>query len=174
MVAQSRAVSKKEAEEVEVIPTDVIKDITSWEDAQAYFAQEEIEVSVGLEVSDGFERYGEEDKPSLVGTPFIILDWRRLSGDMGMFATVRVLTRDGKRIRFSDGSSGVYQQLLQIEIEREKKGHKALSQGVLVRKGLRASEYYVYKDSREVIPKDLVDTVPKEQKLKANTYYLDF
>lgn len=174
MVAESRVVSKSEAaEELETIPREIITEIT-WDNAQAYFAEEEIEVSVGLEVSDGFERYTDEDKPKLIGTAFLILDWRRIPGDMGMFATIRLLTEDGKRVRISDGSTGVYQQLVQIEIEREKKGHKAPTQGVLVRKGLRASDYFIYKDSREVIPKDIVDTVPKENKVKAVTYYLDF
>lgn len=174
MVAHDQHKTQAVATTEAAIPDEVAKEIGSWAEAEAYFAGKGIAVSFGEEISDGFEKVSDEDKTKFVKVPILILDWERMPGDMGMFATIRFITQEGKRYRMSDGSTGIYDQLTRIEVEREKLGHPAPTQGLAVRRGLRKSEYWVSKASKQVIPREDLGAVPEDERFKGATYYLDF
>lgn len=76
-------------------------------------------------------------KDNLVNVPFIVLDTKVSWGDFGPFYTVRAMTKEGRKIRFSDGSTGIYEQL---ELLKSKYGMKTAA-GLRCEKGLVKSVY---------------------------------
>ena len=77
-----------------------------------------------------------KDKDRLVGVPFIICDWKFIvDGDSGnTYVNVLIMSPQGEKARFNDGSTGVYAQLREIS---EQFGVV----GIQVKNGLRKSEY---------------------------------
>ena len=76
-------------------------------------------------------------KDSLVNVAFIVLDTKVSWGDFGPFYTIRAMTKDGRKIRFSDGSTGIYEQL---EMIKHKYGMKTAA-GLRCDRGLVKSTY---------------------------------
>jgi hypothetical protein len=103
------------------------------------------------------------DKEQLVGIPFLIHSFRFSHGvgENGEKVSVQIITPDDKRLVFNDGSTGVYDQLLEIF---EGKGR---SGGVLCERGLRVSDYYYDPKGRGDISKE-----PKTGYEKGSTYYI--
>lgn len=94
-------------------------------------------------------------KEALVGVAFVITEWSlNPDGDLGEFVTVKVVTEKGEHRFFSDGSTGIKDQLKAAEAKMG--GRKP----ILVPKGLRVSNY-MYHD--ENLGKDI----------PAATYYID-
>lgn len=102
----------------------------------------------GAVVRDSVDYSGGEvvEKDTLVGIPFVVLDWRVSSSDAyerivdgvitsSEFIIVQVGTSDGQRLLFTDGGVGIRPILEQFT---EDTGSRA---GLLVRHGLRRSEY---------------------------------
>lgn len=76
------------------------------------------------------------DKEALIGQPFVITDWAyNPDGDMGDFMVCRLTTMDDQHRFFSDGSTGIKDQLLEYE---KKMGSK---KPIYLPKGLRVSNY---------------------------------
>lgn len=97
-----------------------------------------------------------KDKRTLVGVPFVILQWIDNSdkGDYaGGFVSLYVVTEDGRKLIVNDGSTGIRDQLLRIKNRSGRMGN------ILCRTGLSVSDYE-YED-----PKD-------GQMRPASTYYL--
>jgi hypothetical protein len=94
-----------------------------------------------------------QDKSRLVGTPFLVLDWRFIIDEETKreYVNVLVMNPQGAKARFNDGSTGVYQQLKQVT---EQAGIVAIE----CRLGLRKSDYTYTNDKGETS--------------KAVTYYL--
>jgi len=122
-----------------------IADANTLNDAVAAFN------AAGVDILDITDLIGDEfgdvvKKPELVGKAFLIVDvkWHD-QGEFGPFAAVLCMDNDGKRFVFTDGSTGVYQQLLELD---ERLGDRTLA-GIVCRKGLRASEYE--KDGRKAV-----------------------
>lgn len=134
---------------------DELRGIGSFSDALELIANK------GLGAPENFEAYGTGfkvvDKATLVGVPFMMLEWRFSDGDFGRFVSFSGVTEDGRKIIVNDGSTGVREQLENVSASRESKGMKA-SAPLLVREGLRVSEY------------DYTDE--KGNKSRAKTYYL--
>ena len=103
------------------------------------------------------------DKEQLVGIPFLIYSFRFSHGvgENGEKVSVQIITPDDKRLVFNDGSTGVYDQLLEIF---ESKGR---SGGVLCERGLRVSDYYYDPKGKGDISKE-----PKTGYEKGSTYYI--
>ena len=112
--------------------------------------------SQGVELTDisafgsGFTILKEKDQ--LIGKWFIIVEWKFSLGDFGEFVSALIMTKDGDKFVINDGSAGIYQQLLAITEETEKR------HGLVVRNGLTRSDY------------EYVDAQGK--KVPARTYYL--
>lgn len=172
MVAQPQVATSRDVAMANEIPEEVVKGFTSFDDARAYFQSEGIEVSTGLEISDGFVLLDEGEKTRFVGQPLLFIDWRFYDGEFGEAVTFRFMAADGGRFRGNDGSTGIKDQLKEITAIREKEGHKAPTQALAVRKGFQESTYYVHKDDGHVIERG--ENVPDEKKRKASTFYLRF
>lgn len=134
-----------------------LREITSFDDLVAMVNRRE-DLSF-VDVSDfgnGFSILDTKDKSRLIGREFYILDWRFNKGDKGEFVSMNILTRDNQKLVINDGSTGICQQMRDIETANG--GTTAL---VKVPRGLRVSEY-TYENP---------DTGKDET---ARTYYLDY
>lgn len=118
-------------------------------------------VDLSEELGSGFTVLDTNDKGQLVGKAFLILEWRFSVGDNGEFASATIMTEDGKKLIVNDGSTGIRDQLHDLE-------NRGIVRGVLVRKGLRVSEYYY--DPANPADKSR-DKVAPDWK-RAVTYYL--
>jgi hypothetical protein len=93
------------------------------------------EAAGGVTVRDEFEQIKDEEKDRLIGMHFRILDLNfKDDGDFGPHATVWIITRNNEKYVFSDGSTGIFRQLVAM-----RQSHAPLPYDVP--KGLRKSEY---------------------------------
>lgn len=84
------------------------------------------------------------EKDSLVNVPFLLVQWavsNPESSENGQYIVARGMTKENKRFRISDGSTGICQQLVSLTLDRMKNGHPAPNSGLLCEKGLRKSDY---------------------------------
>lgn len=162
-------VSRKDAPTQEVtlpdeLPDEVVAGFDSFDSAIAHFREGFGVVNIGDVAGDGFSL--QKDKTLLENVPFLIIDWKEISGissDTGRpYATIRIITADGRKYRISDGSTGIYSQLLRM-------ADKGVRHGIAVPKGLFKSEYWVDADG---MPLKDPDTY-KGEKRKAYTFYLN-
>lgn len=122
------------------------------------------EIIPSYELGDGFVRL--EDKDLLVGVTFAIIGWGlswSAYGEVERYSVIRVITEDGRKFRFSDGSTGLHKQLTM-----RFRGDPANFAAIVALGGLRRSEYTPRAE----------DGGPKldgngRPILKAVTYYLD-
>lgn len=66
------------------------------------------------DLGDGF--VGIEDKATLIGVPFIVMGWGLGWSDFGVnerFSILRVVTQDDRKLRFSDGGSGIHRTMME-------------------------------------------------------------
>jgi len=129
--------------------------IASMDDAIALLSGMGVAVrEVGDLIGDGFSL---EDKSALVNVAFVIVSFSFAKGEYGEdFAVVRAVTADNRKIVFTDGSTGVREQVRRLGT----KGINPNAAGVLVKRGLTVSEYEYTDDKGKVTP--------------AKTYYLTF
>lgn len=76
-----------------------------------------------------------ENKDVLIGQAIILISWSFSMGDFGEFVSANVVTQAGAKWVVNDGSSGIYKQL------REYTDRTGRNGGMLVKRGLRKSEY---------------------------------
>lgn len=87
------------------------------------------------DLGDGFSVL--ENKETLIGTPFIIVQSVFRDGDYGPYVSCHVVTQDGRKLILNDGSTGVRDQIAMLwERKPEMKGRP-----IVCRKGLRKSTY---------------------------------
>lgn len=94
-------------------------------------------VARSQDLGDGFTLLSTEDKDKLVGQPFLILHYRFVSSDKvpnARYATCRVVTQQGNKYILNDGSTGICQQLINLDND----GHDG---PVWAARGLRKSTY---------------------------------
>jgi hypothetical protein len=138
---------------------DEIGELTSFDDAVKFLAAKGYTVETAADMlSDGFTGI---EKKKLVNRSFVIVDAKiSLSndyGDDGQFAVVKVFTQDGGKFRFTDGGTGICQQIGMLMSKRADKGGAV---GVVIPGGLVDSEYdYTDESTGEVT--------------KAHTFYLN-
>lgn len=83
------------------------------------------------------------DKTDLVGRAFVITNWRHNpEGNMGEFVVCKITVQDGTHGLFTDGSTGIKDQLLKFNEGRP----------IIVPKGLRKSDYMYKDDFGNMIP----------------------
>lgn len=77
-----------------------------------------------------------KDKDVLVGSPFVVCDFRFVTDEKtgNEYVNVLIMGRDGSKARFNDGGTGVYAQLKQVHQE-----YGVI--GIQCKNGLRKSEY---------------------------------
>lgn len=111
--------------------------IASFQDALRLAQDLYGELIPSYDLGDGFNKLG--DKDDLVGVPFVIMGWGlgwSAFDDEGRFSIVRVVTQDGGKYRFSDGSSGIHKTLMD-----KFDGDPANFRALVALGGLRRSDY---------------------------------
>lgn len=152
MVAKKQDIASDESPRADIVVKTDWGMVTSWDDVLKHFAPAGGLVDAAEAFGDGSELI--DDKELLIGKAFVVLEWRYIMDEESgrEYANILVMLRDGNvKLRFNDGSTGVYAQCKDHEEKYGKTG------GILCRKGLRKSEY----------TKELLDG----SRTKATTYY---
>lgn len=165
------ALSNKELSTKRQFSDDVLRGVTTIEEAMALAAETYGGITTvdELELGNGFKLLG-DDKDRLIGMPFVVLTYGFNEGDFGEFASVLLVTDRGDRIILNDGSTGVYEQLLDIMKTTDKMG------GIFFPRGLRKSTYDTCAEcGKPRKPSATVCTCgdTSERRAKGKTYYLD-
>lgn len=141
------------AKEIETTSYDesLVNTLTSPREIAEYFA------SLGVDIvsteADGIVSLDVVDKETLIGTPFVIIEWRfNDTGKFGTFVSAVFMTEDGKRGVFNDGSTGIAQQLRELSDYREAHNHATPYAGRFVKGGLRVSDYTYVDEKGNDIP----------------------
>ncbi|HWV44407.1 MAG TPA: hypothetical protein VN039_00025 [Nitrospira sp.] len=134
-----------------ILSEDDLGAVQSFADAMQLMQDARVDVVSTDDLGDGFVVLPTDGKASLVGVPFIILNMRFHTGDMGEFVILHVVTEDGRKLIVNDGSTGIRDQC---------KGYARnnRTQGILCKRGLTRSDYTYEDDKGKSIP--------------ATTYYL--
>lgn len=147
-------------------PESLLSRVDSLDDAFALFSDSGINVEESTEYLGGNEILNRDEKARLVGVPFFAMSWRFNEGDVGYFVSIEVITDKGEKYIVNDGSTGILLQLSRITKKRVASGHPNPTMGLLCRRGLRVSEYYLDVDNN-------ISATPSEtHNRKAATYYL--
>lgn len=136
------------------ISTNQLREIHSFDDAlrvmeETYGADALALASDAL--GDGFALAKSKDQ--LIGVPCAFISWNDSLGDHGPFVAARLVTQDGRKLVITDGSEGIFRQLMDFQ---ESKGR---SGGLVAKNGLRRSDYSYVDSNGEEKP--------------ATTYYID-
>lgn len=142
------------------LPASTLRNITSY--ADAFTLAREIAAANGKEavlnaedIGDGFVALSKDEKNKLVGKAFVMIA-ANLGHDTVTdrnYITCKVVTEDGQKYRFSDGSTGIFAQVM--DIVKEQGGFVPMVCG----NGLNKSEYVTVNEKGEPI--------------NATTYYID-
>ena len=122
-----------------IVGDDILAGIKSAQDAFDVLAE------MGATVDD-FNDYGNgfallKDKSQLAGKTFVIIQWKFNPGDYGDFVSAAVVTEAGEKLVLNDGSTGICDQLIGVTAKRVADGIANTQSGLIVRGGLRVSEY---------------------------------
>lgn len=145
-VAQSETITDEAAVLLDVTN---LRGIDSLEDALALLDSQGIDIhDAADEIGTGFTVL--DDKNKLIGVPFLILafdfhdsDKKREDGQLAKFVSMTIVTKAPilvgeelfRKFIVNDGGTGIYAQLDEWAVKANKRG------GLLVRRGLRASNY---------------------------------
>lgn len=145
---------------VRTFDTETLRSIVNLDDAVALLEQHGITIrDAANEIGDGFTVL--ENKDELLGKQFIVISAQFAKGDFGggaEFCILRVVSTAGKFI-VTDGGTGIATQV------RDCIARTGDAAGLLVKRGLRKSEYDTDKDGKPTSDKALVEG-------KGVTYYL--
>lgn len=131
--------------------TEQLAGIQSFDDAVALLKDAGVKPSVISDYGDGFSVL--DDKRKLVNVPFVLLDYKFSEGDYNKgpdgvgaeFAICRVVTQSGEKFLFTDGSTGICEQVKDLR-------RRGIPGGVLCEKGISVSEYDWYNEKGEKTP----------------------
>lgn len=123
-----------------VVSDDVLGDIKSFKDALSIVGSI-TDVESFDDYGTGFNVLDTKAKNRLVGVKFVIVEWQFNKGDQGGFVSFTCVTEDNTKYVVNDGSTGIYKQLQNVTTKRMEKGHANPQAGLMVERGLRASEY---------------------------------
>lgn len=148
------------------IPDEVLNKLTDTSAVAEFFESQNAELEdYADEYGSGFEILERKDK--LVDVPFLVVSWTfntskdypNPDGTPGVFVTAYVITEKGDKYIVNDGSTGIRNDLYRVTELRRQKGSQNSQTALMVRKGLRRSDYnYVNPKTGEVS--------------KATTFYL--
>ena len=107
------------------------------------------------------------DKGILINRPFGIRAWKFSLGNFGPFVIAYCVAADSNEMFIlTDGSTGIYRQLEEVTEKRENFNHPSPQAGLVIRNGLRVSEYGLTEENVVVKLND-----PASVRV-AKTYYL--
>jgi hypothetical protein len=156
--AESAAVAVRQ------ISNDDLLNISSFEDALAFVAEQYGDVLAADEViGNGFRMLA--DKNKLVGTPFVAVQWKFHPGDFdGYYTNMLVVTDQGDRYIVNDGGAGITRELMEFSKRSNRMG------GVVFRNGLSASTYTFCATCQSA---KCEDDTNSHKLTPATTFYLD-
>jgi len=149
--------------------------ITSWDDALR-LAQSEYGdiVTADTEIGDGFKVATEDDERRLIGVPLFLLEWTFRAGDFGDdYVSIRAISQGDSGVStkwiINDGGTGICRDLRDFTKKTGRFG------GLLVRNGLRVSDYQVDNETKQVLSKgEYKDALAEGRKtFPGYTFYLD-
>jgi hypothetical protein len=143
-------------------------------DVQQYFASLGVELTAGEdELGDGYERTDNKDR--FCDTPLVLVDWTVfMSSEFNQPASsIRIMTFAGEKFRISDGSTGIHKQLEELTAVRVRQGRPTPRQGLILKGGLRKSEYWISVVDGLPLNAQEAEETPLELRRKAKTYYLN-
>lgn len=118
---------------VRLFSDDDLRDLRSWDDIVNLASERDIPTTNIADVlGDGFSLL--DNKTLLLDVPFVIVTWTLSTGDIGEFATVRLMTRDGRKLIINDGSTGIRDQIKSMI-------NRGVQPPTMVVRGLRVSRY---------------------------------
>lgn len=125
-----------------VVSDSQLSGIDSWDDAISLvndvFGGAVVEAD--KEIGIGFAVLSKAQKHSLIGVPMMILkgeQYKTEKGSKGIFTSLYIVTKDGRKLIVNDGGSGIHEQVTELWTRKpEKRRHP-----ILVRNGLRVSTY---------------------------------
>jgi hypothetical protein len=139
-----------------------LRSVSSWDDLAELARANDLPVTdVSKVLGDGFTLIDNaKDKRTLIGVPFVIVSWAQVEGDRtdaqgvkAKFTTMRIMTKDGRKLIVNDGSTGIHAQVNGL-IKQQ------IRPFVKVSRGLRVSDY------------EYTDPTSGETS-SASTFYLD-
>lgn len=112
-----------------------MREISSYDDALALAAAVHGDVlDIAEELGTGFVLL--KDKNKLSGKEFVLLQWRFTAGDFSKgFVSAALVTKAGEKYIITDGSTGIFSQLMTFSQEHQRFG------GIKVPNGVRVSRY---------------------------------
>jgi len=122
------------------------------------------------EYGDGFEVLDEKEKGQLVNQPFVILaSSLNPDGEYGEYISLRIMTKDGRKLVLNDGSTGIKDQAKFIMNERPTLA------GLVCAKGLRSSDFSFCENCKTVGKRGAAQcsSCGHSPMKPATTYYLD-
>lgn len=147
---------------VEVIPTDVfnVARLASAELPETFTGMLELLRESGITVEAASDVLADEwpeiDKAKLINVNFVLTTWQVSKpgeSDTGnQYLVCRGITSDGKRFRFTDGSTGIMAQLVNLTRQRIKNGQATPNAGLHAVSGLTVSEYTFTDDKGKTQP----------------------
>lgn len=135
---------------------DELADIDGWGSLEKMATGKDVAVASTADFGTGFSVVDTKQKGILIGVEFAIVGIEFHDGDNGEFATLHIVTKDGRKLIVNDGSTGICQQARDI-VKRAPKGKRLI---VMCPKGLTRSDY------------TYVDEAGEEH--AASTYYLSY
>jgi hypothetical protein len=125
------------------------------------------------EIGDGFRIATEDDKRKMVGVPLMLLDWSFREGDFADYVSIHAIAAgpDNRAVKWilNDGSTGICRDLRDYTTKTGRTG------GLMVRAGLRASDYVIDPESGTPLTKQQAAeyTAQGKRTAPATTFYLD-
>lgn len=153
-----------------------INSVVSFEDAIARSAAAaELDASALVTiVSPWLSLDGVGGKDYLLDKPFHIVDvaFNTDEDTQRPYAVLHVVTQGNEMFYVTDGSTGIFRQILSLVQERKTNGHPTPYEGFTIANGLRKSEYLLTEDANgKTIPMPR-DAEGRKATGKATTYYL--
>lgn len=153
---------------------DRLRSVATVSDAEAVLSDLGFIIPEEPEYGSGFEMLDDKDRLLKVG--FTILEWRFVKssdfvdndGNPGEYVAAQVVTALGEKYIITDGSTGIYKQLVTVTENRLKAQRPNVHPraGLRIPRGLRKSEYGINRKTGEI------GKVGDPGMDKAATYYL--
>ena len=118
---------------------ETLASLTSMSDLGTVAQTYDIPIESVADYGVGFESV--TDKRTLCGVGMALVQWKFLDGEQGPYVCVWAITKEGRKVRFVDGGTGIFATLVQVTAARIRIGARYAMSCLGVPHGLRVSEY---------------------------------
>ncbi len=142
---------------------DDLRSITDFKSAANLALQRGPVIDISAEFGSGFDVLPTDQKGTLVGVEFVVLEWHFSEGDNGEFVSAIIVTADGRKLILNDGGTGICAQFRALT-------DRDIDNALYVKRGLRASVFYYTGSGDDIVV--YKDAAPGRK--RGVTYYLAF